>query len=179
MWMKRAALFLLAITVMTACKKYEDKPGDGSDPRLQHPYCNTPSAVNYNWDFPGKPDSTVCTFPTDYFGGNYLFVDSLYLPDGTSALADSIYLTFIPLNRFQLGVTGFCLPGDTLRLTVNRYLRATIDTTVTAGQLLCQPGDTIAGYFWRSLEDSVQMHLNYTILRDTGVSTHAGTAIRL
>lgn len=179
MWMKRAALCLLSVALMAGCKKYEDKPGDGSDPRLQNPYCNNPDAVNYNWGFPGKPDSSVCTYPTDYFGGQYLFVDSVFLPDGTSAFADSIYLSFIPLSREKLGVTGFCLPGDTLKLTVNRYLRATIDTTVVAGQLLCQPGDTIAGYFWRSLEDSVKMHLNYSIVRDTGVSTHAGTAIRL
>lgn len=179
MWMKRAALLLLAAIVFAGCKKYEDQPGNGNDPRLQNPYCNDPEAVNYNWNFPGRPDSSVCTYPTDYFSGQYLFIDSVYLPDGSVAFADSIYLSFTPLSRNKLGVTGFCLPTDTLRLTVNRYLRAIMDTNAVYGQLLCRPQDTITGYFWRSLEDSVQMHLNYTIATDTSTTTHAGTAIRL
>src|SRR5579872_3418748 len=85
--------FLMLTEGVCSCSKYKDTKAT-ADPRLTNPYCNDTNAVNYNWGFPGKPDSTVCFYPTDVFKGIYTFNDSIFLqPLGIFVRADTFLLT--------------------------------------------------------------------------------------
>src|SRR5690606_9184265 len=116
-------LLLLACTVFYACKKWTD-PEPPQDPKLQErKYCNDPEAVNYNWNFPGVADSSVCIYPADLFAGTYSFTDSIY--DGQeffdSAHSQTTYtLQFIPIDKSRLRTVGFCGISDSLKFTAER-----------------------------------------------------------
>src|SRR5438132_180001 len=79
---KTAILCVGISLLLAACKKYVDEPGK-SDPRLSRKYCNDPEAVNFNRDFPGTADNSVCFFPSDAFKGTYTFTDSIYIGKDT------------------------------------------------------------------------------------------------
>lgn len=167
----------LPVLTLVSCQKYVDVPGQ-SDPRLSRKYCNDPEAVNYDLDFPGTADNSVCYYPADAFQGSYLFIDSVY--NGLNALTRqwSLNLHFTGLTRTKLDISGFCPGGDLLHFTANRALLATGDTTILNGQMLCQIKDTISGTITRSLGDSSRLQFSLTVVSDTGVTTHRGTAYR-
>lgn len=175
----KTALYLMlpALALLASCEKYKDEPGP-SDPRLSRKYCNDPEAVNYNLDFPGTADNSVCYYPTDAFKGSFSFVDSIYLGTNKLGRLDTVNLVFTPNTRTKMTVTGFCDGGNTLSFTVNRALRATGDTTVLEGQQMCRTKDTVSGYITRSLADSTRLKFNLTVVSDTGVTFHQGTAYR-
>lgn len=175
--MRYLSIFFLSIIAFASCKKYEDVPGAG-DPRLTRKYCNDPEAVNYNWDFPGTPDNSVCFYPAEVFAGNYLFVDSVFLTDNTVGSADSLHLLFIPFSHTALGIKGYCGNGDTILLTANRYFRATVDSNTYLGQQFCDVKDTISGFVLRTAADTEHVQISFTIVTDTGTTTHNGIAIR-
>lgn len=98
-------IFLGALLLLISCEKWQDSKAD-SDPRLQdRKYCNDPDAVNFNWGFPGVPDSTKCIFPTDLYVGTYSFTDSIY---SSNNLLDTLQskttytLYIIPLSKNSL-----------------------------------------------------------------------------
>lgn len=172
-------LFLLTVSV-AACDKYTD-PAKPDDPRLDRPYCNDPTAVNYNWDFPGYPDSTVCFYPSSVFSGNYLFRDSIYLPDGKFDSLRSLTtysLRVTALTRQKFSVIGFC-SGDSIRFTADRFYRSTGDTSVPRGQLFCRATDTLSGTIIRNQADTEgRIYFTFTVVSDTATNTHRGTAYR-
>jgi hypothetical protein len=179
-----AALFVVgALTGLHSCKKWTDPKGY-TDPRLTNPYCNDPSAVNYNWGFPGKPDNTVCFYPTDEFKGRYLFIDSVYSMSGATdgnflyAIIDTLHI--YARSDTTMVIYGFCNPADSMRLHARGLtFTATVDTTVgdslttTMGQLFCRVVDTVNGTIFFSRVDSM-LHINFTITSDTGLSAHVG-----
>lgn len=167
------SLCLLALS----CKKYEDKPGP-DDPRLVRPYCNDPEAVNYNWDFPGKPDNSVCKYPADVFAGRYQFNDSIYDAGNSLVLRQQYTLTLTARSRSALDITGFCGPGDAIKMTASRFFRASVDTTIEAGQPFCRSLDTLSGYITRTAADDTRLKFFFTVVSDTGLSYHQGTAIK-
>lgn len=166
------SLFLLA-----SCQKYQDEPGQG-DPRLSRKYCNDPDAVNYNLDFPGTADNSVCYYPADAFKGTYKFVDSIYSGSNKTPQELPLTLQFVAKNQTQFDITGFCPNGNALHFTANRALRASGDTTILNGQTLCRTKDTVSGYLTRSLGDSSRVLFFLTVVSDTGTTTHQGTAYR-
>ena len=172
----KAGYFLVAvILILASCKKWKDTPGNTS-PLLNRPYCNDPTAVNYNWDFPGKPDNSVCFYPTDVFKGNFIYTDSIY--DGAQNFIRSQVLNLVinSSSRSKMTIAGFCSSGN-LSFTATRQLRADADSVVGYGQLLCRPTDTITGNINRaSLTDPIVFDL--TVNTDTGVSYHRGSAVR-
>jgi hypothetical protein len=182
----RKILILICCTLFCAgliisCAKYKD-PKPISDPRLTKHYCNDPTAVNYNWDFPGVPDNAVCFYPTDVFAGKYLFRDSVRIKSGYLFIhADSFILTINRLSPTKMSVFGFCSNGDSLLLTANPTFQASVDTTVgdsiTAyGQFFCSQRDTVNGTIIENRIDSV-LTINFEVASDTGVTTlHIGTA---
>ena len=144
-------------------------------------YCNDPEAVNYNWGFPGRPDSSLCRYPSDFFSGSFSYVDSIYLADGSFDSVGSLRqypLLLQGLNRRQFSLSGFCT-GGSLRLTADRYFNASLDTTTLYGQPFCRAQDTISGTVTRRLEDSTRLRIFFTVISDTGTSTHRGTAYRV
>ena len=177
--MKR--LYLLAFPLLLwACSKPDlTATGDPNNPALNRPYCPVPEAVNYNWNFPGKPDSSICYYPTDVFKGTYLLVDTFAREDFSVSGSDTFLIQLIPLTRTRMQLKGLCSgPSDSLLLTATRFLHADIDSTTPLGRLLCRPQDTIAGFLTRNLIDSTRLKVSFTVRSDTGMVQHYGTAVR-
>ena len=172
----KAGYFLVAaILIFASCKKWKDTPG-ATSPLLNRPYCNDPTAVNYNWDFPGKPDNSVCFYPTDVFKGNFIYTDSIY--DGSQKFIREqvLNLTVSTSSRYKMTVSGFCGTGS-ISFTATRQLRADVDTVVGYGQLLCRPKDTITGNIDRT-DVTGPVIFDLTVNTDTGLTYHRGSAIR-
>ena len=169
----------IILLLAASCEKYEDVPGQ-SDPRLSRKYCNDPEAVNFNRDFPGTADNSVCFYPADAFAAQYSFIDSIY-DGGNKLLAEvPLLLTISADSRTKMSMTGFC-PGSTnpIKLTANQQLRAFVDTTVLNGQLLCRVKDTLSGYISQKTPgDTLRLKLTFTVVSDTGLNYHEGTAYR-
>lgn len=178
-------LFILVVVAFASCDKWEDKPGNGDD-RLNRPYCNDPEAANFNVDFPGRPDSTVCYYPYEYFEGTYQFSDSSFY-SGDYVFGGLRSYTFnIRRNgasKRQLLLSGFC--GTDISFTADKYLKAfadstnhPTDSTKLPGQLVCNPVDTLSGFMTMVNRDSGIIRINFTVLTDTGIVYHTGRAIR-
>ncbi len=181
-------VIMLGVGALTlfSCAKWKD-PAPITDPRLTNPYCNDPDAVNYNRGFPGKPDNSICFYPTDLFKGVYLFKDSVYR-DTLFISADSFYLTIEPQqnSHTKMLVSGMCRGGDPLIMTAGASFIATLDTTIgdtttlNLGQFLCRSADTIAGTITKPVTDTnIQfptLLINFKVASDTGVTTHIGKA---
>lgn len=172
------------VVVLYSCAKWKDPKGY-TDPKLTNPYCNDPNAVNYNWGFPGKPDSTVCFYPDALFKGIYLFHDSVYsVTSGLFIGADSFYLTIHSLSKTQISVFGICpSAADSVLLTAGPTFVATVDTMIgdsltTEGQSLCILADTINGTMTKDRIDSpAVIHVNFQVATDSGTFIHSGSAI--
>ncbi len=176
---RSASLLLLLPMILGACKKYTDTPGQ-YDPRLDRPYCNDPEAVNFNRDFPGRADNSVCYYPADAFEGNYRFEDSIY--DGAQKLlsVQSINFSISGKDRIRFDLNGFCPSGSAaIAFTASRNLRAEADTNALKGQLLCRGLDTVSGSLTMPVFDSSRIRFSLVVLSDTGVALHQGTAYRL
>lgn len=176
-------VLLLAIGtgMFFSCAKYKS-PKAYTDPRLTNHYCNDPLGVNYNWNFPGVPDNTVCFYPTDVFAGRYLFHDSVFLQAGYLFIyADSFILTIKKVSNSQMSVFGMCINGDSLLMTATPTFTAYVDTTegdtvTNYGQMFCSARDTINGTITQNRIDSV-LTINFMVASDTGVITlHTGSA---
>jgi hypothetical protein len=185
---RNVLIFFSFLLLLASCKKWEDKAAPGDNRLGSKKYCNDPGAVNYNWDFPGIPDNTVCFYPTDVFNGRYLILDSIFYTAGYAyARTDSIILNLVPQSRSKLQVTalkGWC-PDKILNFTADRFFKATADSTllpdsvVMTGQLFCRDKDTISGFISRKQADSNHIRINFTVLTDTGISFHVGTGTKL
>ena len=174
---------------MLACKKWSD-PKVPDDPRIHdRKYCNDPEAVNYNWNFPGDPDNSVCIYPSDLYKGTYSFTDSIYSDknkfDSVGSLLPPYTLTIIALDKRHFRVVGFCAT-DSLKFTAERTTyRASADSTIMIqdtikayGQFLCRTADTMTGYFTKFASDTSRLIIEFKVASDTGINFHRGTAIR-
>lgn len=172
-----------------ACTPWKDS-APPEDPRIkERKYCNDPRALNYNWGFPGLSDSAACIYPADIFAGEYSYTDTIYFADLTpdSTLPGKTYtLLLTALSYNKLSVKGFCPTGQEISLTAERTtFQAHIDTTIQAsdttwgyGQFLCREADTLTGYITKSRTDSLLLSIQWTVVSDTGIRIHRGTAIR-
>ncbi len=167
--------------ILAACSKSPDSKTDG---RLVRRYCNDPDAVNYNTDFPGTPDNTICYYPTQLFKGNYLFVDSIYDQDLKPRYNKSINIQIYALSNTKLSFVGFCEgTTDSIKLTADRYYKAVPDSSVDSyntkinGRIICN-GDTLSGYMQKYANDSSRILVRFTLARDSGINFHYGTAIK-
>ena len=167
-----------------SCAKWKD-PAPTTDPRLTNPYCNDPNAVNYNWGFPGKPDNTICFYPTDVFVGDYVFTDSVYLNPNFTFVQSQVETLHIARNsQTQMTVTGFCSNGNTIHLTCDKSYNATVDTTLgdsvtNRGQPLCRLVDTVNGTIAKDRIVDSLLHINFQVISDTGSTTHIGNAKKI
>lgn len=180
---------MFSMALFASCEKWSD-PEPAEDPRInERSYCNDPEALNYNWDFPGKPDSLVCIYPAEVFEGTYIYQDSVYNSDNQldSAASRKIYtLVFTAEGKKRLKVSGFCGTNDFLRFTAERtsfraYADSTLrltDTSLGFGQPFCRSLDTLSGTFIKSRQDSLLLQVDLKVVSDTGVYYHRGTAIK-
>lgn len=186
----RLILYIVCVISFSACEKWKD-PNPDPDPRVaERKYCNDPQAVNYNWDFPGLPDSTVCIYPADLFEGTYSFTDSVYNANNELDTAGSLKvytIQLIPTSKNKLNLTGFC-PSNAIAFTAERTTyRAVADTTLKLndttffyGQPLCRIEDTLTGSVTKQRYDSSgkTIYIEWMVVSDSGVNYHKGTAIK-
>jgi hypothetical protein len=176
--MKSSIWLLAALFVISACKKYKD-PDPITDSRLTTKYCNDPAAINYNWDFPGVPDNSVCIYPAQIFKGNYMYHDSIVNGEGSVLKTDSFPMTVVQLDSTHLTLKGFCL-GTDHSAKANRFFKFVIDSLVGYGQTFCNNKDTISGGGSKSgIGDTNTIQFNYILQTDTGAVQHKGTANKL
>lgn len=191
--MRRIIIAAMGIGIVTlyaiACKKAETNTNKNID--LSRPYCNDPQAVNYNWGFPGTPDSNICFYPFSVFEGDYTLIDSVFDANYSldSALTIARILHIYKIDRTRLAVIGFCGPNDTLYATATRFYSAYLDSSNAIapdtgkldGQIVnwsCNKNDTITGGFTRPSADSLHLHINFTFATDTGVFYHISTGTK-
>lgn len=181
---RRFLVILMVVVTLFSCKKWKDEQAV-TDPRLTRPYCNDPEAVNYNWDFPGKPDNTTCFFPTDIFNGAYTFTDSVYSGDLEYNTSYTFNISLIPQSKSKFLLSGFCNGGTAknLTLTADRYYKAAVDSLILpdssfmSGQVGCRPIDTLSGSIIGEANKN-KLRISFTVLSDTGTTYHIGTAIK-
>ncbi len=176
--MRHPIVLFVVLLLLAGCKKYKD-PAPIQDDRLDDKkYCNDPAAVNYNWDFPGTPDNTVCIYPAQLFKGNYLYVDTLLSTEGAVVLTDTFPIQIVQIDSTHLTLSGFC-PTTTHSAKANRFFSFTIDSLLGNGQVFCNGKDTIAGGGSKyGIGDTSTIQFNYTLQTDTGMTTHKGTAFK-
>lgn len=180
---KGLLLLLLMGTAATfyACSKYKDPPpGVPNDELKNRRYCNDPRAINYNWGFPGTPDSTLCFFPIDSFQGAWKLYDTTLLPDGSISNTQVKNLVFTKSEdtlRTHLAVTGWCTGGMPFYITADKYNKAFVDTMLSGspGQYICNNTDTLSGEL-RQGKDT--LNIDFMITGATGTTYHKGTAVR-
>ncbi len=167
-----------------ACKKYQDPPPTNGDDRLTGHYCNNPYAINYNWGFPGIPDSTVCIFPNDQFVGSWQFTDTIMLPDSSIAEITLYHLAFSSredTSRNHLSVAGFCNNNRAFQITADRFGNALTDTLIEytdGGQFFCSESDTVSGRMNLYYENDSLLKINLMVLTPGGIQYHIGTGIK-
>ena len=173
----RYYLFVIVLFFVTGCEKYKD-PAPFSDPRIVNKYCNIPSAINFNWDFPGIEDNSTCIFPAQLYNGIYKFYDTTYGSVGDTIATDSFLLTFTQIDSTRLRIEGFCT-GTPITATANRFYKFTIDSLVKNGQILCGSADTIEGMGTKAdIYDTTTLRMSYEISNDTLKIRHAGMGIK-
>ncbi len=160
-----------------ACKPYKDPAPTVTD-KLTKKYCNDPSAINYNWDFPGIADNSVCIYPAQIFSGNYFYRDSILDASGNLVKKDSFPIVLTQIDSVKLTITGFCV-GNPLQATANRYYKFVVDSTHGWGQKMCSTTDTFSGGAqFLAIGDSL-LKFNFIVFADTGKIIHKGTAKKL
>lgn len=167
------SLLFLSLLIFS-CQKWEDKPAQ--DLGLTNKYCNDPVAVNYNHGFPGVPDNSVCVYPAQVFEGTYGFRDSIFFPDNSFRLGDSIVFTVTSVNKQKLAFNGFC-DANQLFFLADRYYKAISDTVIGKSQLMCRSVDTLSGNLTKNILDST-ISINFTVVSDTDITYHRGTAYK-
>lgn len=173
----RFRFLFIPLLFLISCEGYKD-PAPFTDPRIVNKYCNIPSAINYNWNFPGVPDDSVCVFPAQIYTGTYFYRDSIYNTTGLLLDQDSFYVTFNQVDTTRLQITGLC-PGLILTAKANRYYHFNLDSIAGNGQFFCAGTDTIMGGGSKTdLWDTTHIHLNYEVHTDTSILVHSGTAIK-
>ena len=171
----RNNIFIILLLI-AACKPYED-PEPITDPRINNPYCNDPAAINFNWGFPGVPDNSQCFYPADVFEGNYVWQDSTLNDNGAVIAYDSIFSTINKIDSTRFEIIGRC--NANVKLTASRFLTFTIDTIVGDGQIFCRATDTIAGSGMKvGVSDTSTFFMNYSVITDTGTTTHKAKFVK-
>lgn len=177
----------LAFGLMFSCTKYQDPKTPDVDLEGRR-YCNDPIAANYNHGFPGTPDNSTCVYSTDFFAGNWQFVDSVFFDDFTFVRTDTYLLSMTPMDlsmdtlRNRILVSGFCGAGQQLHITANKFGLAFTDTLLSntdGGQVFCVATDTVSGMF-SVINDSLrnQMTIQLQHAAPDGKYLHIGKAIK-
>ena len=169
--------FLCILCLLFSCKPYQDSD-PFTDPRLVNKYCNIPSAINYNWNFPGVEDNSTCIFPAQLFSGNYFYRDSIYNSTGLPIGYDSFPLVFTAIDTTRLRIDGFCT-GPAITAKANRYYKLVLDSVIKNGQVLCGMPDTISGRGSKTdIYDTTSIKLIYETSNDSTIHFHVGTATK-
>lgn len=170
------------VLALSSCSKPDKNGGDISG-QLTNKYCNLPSAVNYNWGFPGIEDNSTCFFARDYFIGNWNFVDTVLLEDSTFIEAKVYNFQFEAqdgdTSHTKMNMKGWCGSSNIL-LAVNRYYIANSDTTnnVEGWQIVCNGTDSVKVDLSRNMIDTNKVDIHIRQFRNDTLFHHRGQAVK-
>lgn len=176
----------LGLLIMACSKADTSDPQNINSEQLDRPYCNDPEAINYNYTFPGKPDNSICYYPTQVFRGTYLFIDTIYDSDNKVRRIESIAINLSATSNTELTLNGLCGSNNPLKITADRFFKATLDSTIIEkngiiynlnGQYLCTQSDTVSGYMIKNKIDTNKLTFSFSVASDSGYSYHRGTGI--
>lgn len=171
------------LALFYACSKSEPFDTATAD-QFSGKYCNDPIAINYNHGFPGTVDNSTCIYPTDVFKGSFALKDSIYDADFNLDTVLDYTVSFTTISLTKTRLSGFCINGDIVRLTADRYYRAAVDSTMlpdssmVEGHIFCRTIDTIRGNISKYSGDTDKIRINFIIASDTGINYHIGTGIK-
>ncbi len=174
---------IAVLALFYACSKSEPFDTAAAD-QFSDRYCNDPIAINYNHGFPGTADNSICIYPTDVFKGSFSLKDSIYDADFNLDTVLDYLVTFHTVSLTNVKLSGFCINGDTVRMTADRYYRAAVDSTMlpdssmVEGHVFCRGVDTIKGNISKYDGDTAKIRINFIIASDTGINYHIGTGIK-
>lgn len=181
---KKLSICIALLAVLYGCVKSEPY-NEVNDAQFAGQYCNDPIAINYNQGFPGTANNKICIYPTDVFRGTFKLRDSIYNGEFELDTVIEYLVTFHPASLTKVKMTGLCSYGDTVRLTADRYYKATVDSTVLPmnaglieGHSFCRAIDTIMGSVSKYIDDSNKIRINFIIASDTGINYHIGTGLK-
>lgn len=182
---RKILIYVVGLVLVYGCAKKDAAFDDPASENFETPYCNDPIAINYNHGFPGTAQNSVCIYPTDVFKGSYLLRDSIYNGQFELDTVLEYLVSFNTLSLTKVTMSGFCPTGDVVRLTADRYQKASVDSTLllpdstlVEGQSFCRSADTIMGSISKYNNDSGKIRINFIIASDTGINYHIGTGIR-
>lgn len=173
--MKTIPLLILILLSFSSCTKWKDKAAP--DLGLTNKYCNLPSAINYNQNFPGIEDNSVCVFPSTPFVGRYVFQDSIYDQADVLTIGNTYDFQISVVDSFRFAIQNFCSSGSLL-FKADRYYKATSDSVISpATQLFCRNLDTLSGtLLYRGADSS--LYFDWTVVSDTAINFHKGRAYK-
>jgi hypothetical protein len=170
------ALCMLCTIFVIGCKKYQDPPPTVTD-KLTTPYCNIPTAVNYNWGFPGIATNSVCIYPAQLFVGTYTFYDSVLNANAEFEIFDTTIVTINKLTDSTLSIAGLC-PSNTFSAKATKNFRFYLDSTNVFGQVFCTNADTINGSGIKQLFSDTNFKFSYNLINNAVVKEHKGTFVK-
>jgi hypothetical protein len=168
-------LCIMCIYAISSCTKPDPAPQDLG---LTNPYCNVPTAVNYNWGFPGKPDNSTCIYPAQIFAGTYIFKDSILDNLGIYLPYDSSIISIVKIDDTTVKINGQCTSSLQLSAKVNKNYRLILDSVQYNGQVFCNNTDTINGYIQKLNPFDSILTYNYNIINSSTIIIHKGTLIK-
>ena len=180
---QRLLIIIISLNLLASCKKSND-PTDVDNSLFDRLYCNDPQAINYNKDFPGTVDNSICFYPRDVFEGYYALKDTIYNAEYEIDTVLDYAISIYALNNTTLRVLGFCPAGDSLKFTADRFYKAqadslTVSNNVLPGQYTCDITDTLTGFIIKDQVDTTRIRINWTVVSDTGVNYHIGTGKKI
>ncbi len=168
---------IMGMLLIQNCKKYTDPPIIKID-TFTSKYCNIPTAVNYNWGFPGNIDNSICVFPADVYVGSYTFYDSLQDANGIYLPNDTFNLNILKNTDTTLFIQGLCANAIQLNARAYKNLRLTLDSTNNKGQAFCSSADTINGLgILKNYGDST-FSFTYNVYTPAALELHKGTVTK-
>lgn len=181
---KVALIALLSISSfsITSCLKESDPPGASVDPNLKDFYCNDPRAINYNWNFPGIPNDSICIYPIDLYEGQWILNDSIFFTDKE---LDTFLVNTVQFEKTEdsllihLSLKGLCNNDNPIFITTDKFGNAEIDSMDihNSGQLFCMPEDTITGTFRFQFDNKDTLEINMEV-RGPNARIHKAKAFR-
>jgi hypothetical protein len=169
-------IFLISIFILVACKKYKDP----TPPKIVFTtdFCNMPTAVNYNWGFPGNVNNNICIYPADAFVGNYRFFDSILdQASGSYLFVDSSNFTINKITDSTL-LLLHCGGSKSISAKATRNIRFYTDSTSEKGQVFCTASDTMNGTGRKqNLNDSLVSY-TYNVWKGALLEQHKGLLVK-
>lgn len=180
-WIYYAVLWLI---LGVSCSTYTDPEKPDIDDQLQNKYCNIPTAVNYNWNFPGKEDNSICFYSWDFYEGRWQFINDVYAANNNveKLYSDTIVLSFsknaADTAKAEMQVSGWCGSGN-FNILIDRFYIAKTDTMPNGFnyQIVCL--DTISGTLEKNIMDTSTLSLKMSVLSPNGQFNYIGIGTKL